>query len=117
MKASSSNVCCSVFMQLIGRRTLALVIMISIATAFSARGGLFSRFGRLQAIRATQSASLSSAASHPSYNKVEDIHIKEYGLKGAIYSHKKSGAQIVSVIAPDDNKVFGITFRTPPADR
>lgn len=23
----------------------------------------------------------------------------------------------MSVIAPDDNKVFGITFRTPPSDR
>jgi Zn-dependent M16 (insulinase) family peptidase len=31
-------------------------------------------------------------------------------------SHKKSGAQVMSVISPDENKVFGVTFRTPPAD-
>ena len=27
-----------------------------------------------------------------------------------------SKAQVLSVVAPDDNKVFGITFRTPPRD-
>ena len=32
------------------------------------------------------------------------------------YEHKKSGAQVMSVIAPDENKVFGITLRTPPED-
>jgi Zn-dependent M16 (insulinase) family peptidase len=31
-------------------------------------------------------------------------------------SHKKSGAQVMSVISPDENKVFGVTFRTPPDD-
>ena len=34
-----------------------------------------------------------------------------------LYRHKKSGASVLSVIAPqDENKVFGITFRTPPPD-
>ena len=40
----------------------------------------------------------------------------EYGVRATIYKHKKSGAEVLSVIAPDENKVFGITFRTPPKD-
>ena len=32
-----------------------------------------------------------------------------------LYRHDKSGARIVSIINDDENKVFGITFRTPPA--
>lgn len=58
-----------------------------------------------------------SSYEHPSYDRLEDITISEYNLKGSIYKHKKSGAEIISLIAPDDNKVFGITFRTPPHDR
>jgi hypothetical protein len=54
---------------------------------------------------------------HPSYERLEDFTLPEYGLTGSIYSHRKSGAQVISVVAPDDNKVFGITFRTPPKDR
>eukprot|EP00600_Ochromonadales_sp_CCMP1393_P015327 CAMPEP_0175034098 /NCGR_PEP_ID=MMETSP0005-20121125/22411_1 /TAXON_ID=420556 /ORGANISM="Ochromonas sp., Strain CCMP1393" /LENGTH=1034 /DNA_ID=CAMNT_0016294879 /DNA_START=271 /DNA_END=3375 /DNA_ORIENTATION=+ len=55
-------------------------------------------------------------ASHPSYEHIDTFQIDEYGLQGALYHHKKSGAQVISVNAPDDNKVFGITFRTPPED-
>ena len=38
-------------------------------------------------------------------------------MDAILYRHKKSGASVLSVIAPEDeNKVFGITFRTPPSD-
>lgn len=54
---------------------------------------------------------------HPAYDQQEKFKIDEYGLEGVLYTHKKSGAQVISVLAPqDDNKVFGITFRTPPED-
>jgi len=33
-----------------------------------------------------------------------------------MYRHKKTGAELLSVHNDDDNKVFGITFRTPPTD-
>jgi len=56
------------------------------------------------------------AITHPSFDAVEAFDIAEYGLTGALYKHKKSGAQVISIEAPDDNKVFGITFRTPPKD-
>ncbi len=32
------------------------------------------------------------------------------------YRHDVTGARLMSVIAPDENKVFGIAFRTPPRD-
>lgn len=50
-------------------------------------------------------------ASHPSYEKVDTFTINEYGLEGALYHHIKSGAQVISISAADENKVFGITFR------
>mmetsp|Transcript_24982 Transcript_24982/g.54016 ORF Transcript_24982/g.54016 Transcript_24982/m.54016 type:complete len:1053 (+) Transcript_24982:155-3313(+) len=61
-------------------------------------------------------AKVVAAASHPSYEEVETFKIAEYGLEGTLYKHRKSGAQVISVIAPDENSVFGITFRTPPDD-
>src|SRR6202011_2497595 len=30
--------------------------------------------------------------------------------------HRKTGAELLSVINRDENKVFGVTFRTPPED-
>ncbi len=42
---------------------------------------------------------------------IEDIHAEGYLLK-----HKKSGARIMILKNEDENKVFNITFRTPPAD-
>jgi Zn-dependent M16 (insulinase) family peptidase len=33
-----------------------------------------------------------------------------------LYRHKQTGAEVLSVVKDDDNKVFGITFRTPPED-
>jgi hypothetical protein len=54
--------------------------------------------------------------THPSYEVIDSAFIEEYGLKAILYSHKKSGAEVMSVLAKDENKVFGITFRTPPND-
>lgn len=42
--------------------------------------------------------------------------VDEYTLKLATYRHMKSGAEVISVQADDDNKVFGISFRTPVSD-
>lgn len=55
--------------------------------------------------------------NHPAYKVLEATYIEEYGLHAILYSHEKTGAEIISVLAPqDDNKVFGISFRTPPYD-
>lgn len=56
------------------------------------------------------------SVTHPAFDIVDSDVVKEYGAYCTMYQHKKSGAQILSVAADDDNKVFGITFRTPPTD-
>lgn len=57
------------------------------------------------------------AVTHPAYEVIERSTIDEYGVQAILYHHKKSGAQVMSVLAPaDENKVFGITLRTPPSD-
>ena len=44
--------------------------------------------------------------------EISDIHSEGYLLK-----HKKSGARVMVLKNEDENKVFNIAFRTPPADR
>mmetsp|Transcript_15906 Transcript_15906/g.20899 ORF Transcript_15906/g.20899 Transcript_15906/m.20899 type:complete len:1105 (+) Transcript_15906:153-3467(+) len=56
------------------------------------------------------------AATHPRFELLEDVIISEYGIRQFHYRHSPTGAEVISVVAPDTNKVFGITFRTPPAD-
>jgi hypothetical protein len=53
---------------------------------------------------------------HPAFELVDSDFIEEYGAATSLYRHKKSGAELLSVSTDDDNKVFGITFRTPPED-
>jgi hypothetical protein len=50
---------------------------------------------------------------HPSYEIIAKDFIEEYGAATTLYRHLKSGAELLSVSTDDDNKVFGITFRTP----
>ena len=54
--------------------------------------------------------------THPAYEVVSKDVVTEYGAYCTLYKHKKSGAELLSVAVDDDNKVFGITFRTPPED-
>ena len=42
--------------------------------------------------------------------------VEEYQLEMARYLHVSSGAELLSVHAEDDNKVFCITFGTPVSD-
>jgi hypothetical protein len=53
---------------------------------------------------------------HPAYEVIEQDIVEEYGAYCTLYRHKKSGAELLSVSVDDDNKVFGITLRTPPED-
>jgi Zn-dependent M16 (insulinase) family peptidase len=50
------------------------------------------------------------------FELVRDETIDEYNLRALFYRHQKTGAELLSVIADDENKVFGVSFRTPPAD-
>ena len=42
--------------------------------------------------------------------------IPELSATAKVYRHAKTGGRLLSLISPDENKVFGIAFRTPPAD-
>ena len=66
--------------------------------------------------RVKTTISVDKAVTHPSYTIIEKTMIDEYGVQATIYKHVKSGAEVLSIIAPDENKVFGITLRTPPGD-
>jgi hypothetical protein len=54
--------------------------------------------------------------THPAFDVLQKDIVTEYGAYCTLYRHKRSGAELLSVANEDDNKVFGITFRTPPSD-
>jgi Zn-dependent M16 (insulinase) family peptidase len=50
------------------------------------------------------------------FTLVSSTHVPEIASQADLYVHDRTGARILSVRNDDENKVFGITFRTPPAD-
>lgn len=50
------------------------------------------------------------------FQLIYDTHISEINTRAQFYRHIKTGAQFLSLINDDENKVFGVTFRTPPSD-
>ena len=57
-----------------------------------------------------------NCVSHTAYELVKEKRIEEVGADGAVFRHKKSGARIFTLSCEDENKVFSVGFRTPPAD-
>ncbi len=53
---------------------------------------------------------------HEAFELVRDEHIAEVNSQAKLYRHKKTGAEVLSLVNDDENKVFGITFKTPPED-
>ncbi|SDG37556.1 insulinase family protein [Pelagibacterium luteolum] len=54
--------------------------------------------------------------SHPAYDLIAEEQIDEVNALVRHYRHKKTGAEILSLINDDENKVFGVSFATPPED-
>lgn len=52
----------------------------------------------------------------PAYDLVMEQEIPDIHSKGYLLKHKKSGARVMILENDDENKVFNIAFRTPPAD-
>ncbi|XP_059647770.1 presequence protease 1, chloroplastic/mitochondrial [Cornus florida] len=50
------------------------------------------------------------------FEKVSEEFIEECKSKAVLFKHKKTGTEVMSVSNEDENKVFGIVFRTPPQD-
>jgi Zn-dependent M16 (insulinase) family peptidase len=47
---------------------------------------------------------------------IKEEDLPELNSKGKLYRHIQTGAELLSIENDDENKVFGITFRTPPFD-
>ncbi len=50
------------------------------------------------------------------FERISENHIPELQTRAEFYRHSRTGAELLSLINKDENKVFGITFRTPPTD-
>lgn len=50
------------------------------------------------------------------FTKIKEMEIAEMATMARVYRHDKTGARVLSLINDDENKVFGISFRTPPED-
>ena len=53
---------------------------------------------------------------HPAYDLLAEERLPEVNALARHYRHKKTGAEILSLINDDENKVFGVSFATPPDD-
>jgi Zn-dependent M16 (insulinase) family peptidase len=50
------------------------------------------------------------------FDLLREQRVEEIGSTARFYRHAKTGAELLSLINADENKVFGVTFRTPPRD-
>ena len=50
------------------------------------------------------------------FDLVSTEEVLEHGLTSSLYRHKQTGAEVLSIEADDDNKVFSANFRTLPKD-
>ena len=50
------------------------------------------------------------------FELVDEREIPELNSIGRLYRHTSSGAQLLSIVNDDENKVFSINFRTTPQD-
>lgn len=50
------------------------------------------------------------------FESVRKQEIRELKTRAELFRHVKTGAELLSLTNGDENKVFGITFRTPPSD-
>ncbi|MCP4400054.1 MAG: peptidase M16, partial [bacterium] len=50
------------------------------------------------------------------FELIQERDIPEINTKAKFFKHLKSGAELLSLENDDENKAFGVTFRTPPND-
>jgi Zn-dependent M16 (insulinase) family peptidase len=50
------------------------------------------------------------------FERISSRDIPEFRTRAELFRHIKTGAQLLSMANDDENKAFGITFRTPPRD-
>ena len=50
------------------------------------------------------------------FTLIKETQVKELSSTARLWTHDKTGCELLSFINSDENKVFGVSFRTPPAD-
>ena len=50
------------------------------------------------------------------FELIKEQYLNEYNANAKIFRHNQTGARLLSIENDDENKVFGISFRTPPKD-
>jgi hypothetical protein len=50
------------------------------------------------------------------FERLRAQDIPELSTRAELFRHIRTGAELLSLVNDDENKVFGITFRTPPED-
>ena len=50
------------------------------------------------------------------FRLLDDQNVKEVNSQARLFEHEKSGARLLFLENDDDNKVFSVSFRTPPSD-
>jgi len=55
-------------------------------------------------------------AGHEAFELVKEELIRELKTEARFYRHARTGAELLSLSNEDENKVFGVAFRTPPED-
>jgi predicted Zn-dependent peptidase len=88
--------------------------------SYAVERGSFSRSTSTQAVIAAPPPPKTGAnpelVKELGFEVLEERFIYEYKSTATLYRHNKTGAEIMSVTNDDENKVFGIVFRTPPKD-
>ena len=51
---------------------------------------------------------------NPNFELIKETHITELNTTARLYRHTATAAEVLSLENDDENKCFGITFRTPP---
>jgi len=54
--------------------------------------------------------------THHAFELLQEQTIPEVNSLARLYRHRKTGAEVLSLINDDENKVFGVTLKTPPSD-
>src|SRR5512137_1459724 len=50
------------------------------------------------------------------FERLRTQDIEELRTQAHLFRHVRTGAELLSLVNDDENKVFGVTFRTPPND-
>lgn len=56
-------------------------------------------------------------AEHSAFDRIQSEFIVEHNAVATLYRHKVTGAELLSIVCPEEiEKTFGIAFKTPPTD-